>query len=61
MCDPEQRIARIKRWCELQENINKKPFPTVDSLDEAELKKVVRKPLVDDKHKVLYCDIAKSG
>ena len=42
LCDPEQRINRIKRWCKIQENVNRKPFPTVDSLDDQELKKVVK-------------------
>jgi hypothetical protein len=51
----------VRRWCEVQRNVDNKPFPTLAQLDTSRLKSVVRMLLVDEKHKVLYCDIAKSG
>ena len=61
MCSSGDRLRRVKRWCKIQKNVNNKPFPRYEELDTEALQKVVKRLLVDDKHKVLYCEIAKSG
>lgn len=61
ICSPQERRDRIKHWCKIQANVNGKSFFKPWYLSEWELKRITRFILADDKHKVLYCDIAKAG
>ena len=61
ICSGEQRVNRMKHYCKLQQTVSNKQFPKPDMMSSTQLKKVVQYILVDDKHKILYCDTAKSG
>ena len=55
-CSNEERRFRMKYWCS-KLNLTQ----DIMHLDPKKLKHVVRNMYVDDKHKVLFCSIPKSG
>ena len=56
ICKIKERLNQVKHTC----GIMNSPI-NFSNMDEEKLKQFVRWIMVDEKHKVLYCHIAKSG
>ena len=56
-CEMSDRLSRVQHWCETTGETPQ----DITKLNYTQLQKLTERILVDDKHKVLFCDIPKAG
>ena len=59
LCTIKERVDRVHQWCESR--MGSDPPKPVDDMDREELRELASRMWVDDKHRVIWCDVPKAG
>ena len=61
ICSVEERLERVQKWCTSQMGRIEYTFKRFEDIDKEELKRFTAAFWVDEKHKVIFCDVPKAG